>query len=114
MVIGLGVDLVDLVRFRKVVQTKNFLQKYFSEEESTLNITSLAGRFAAREAFYKALDRKELFKFSEIKIVNAADGHPLIVLSGRIEEHFKEKSIQLSISHTKDYAVSFVIIESKN
>jgi holo-[acyl-carrier-protein] synthase len=55
-----------------------------------------------------------LFKFSEIKIVNAADGHPLIVLSGRIEEHFKEKSIQLSISHTKDYAVSFVIIESKN
>jgi holo-[acyl-carrier protein] synthase len=58
MVIGIGVDLVDLVRFRKVVQTKNFLQKYFSEEESTLNITSLAGRFAAREAFYKALDRK--------------------------------------------------------
>ena len=91
MVIGIGVDLVELVRFRKVLQTKNFLQKYFSKEESTLNIISLAGRFAAREAFYKALDRKELFKFSEIKIINAADGHPLIVLSGKIEEHFKEK-----------------------
>lgn len=114
MVIGIGVDLVDLVRFRKVLQTKNFLQKYFSKEESTLNIISLAGRFAAREAFYKALDRKELFKFSEIKIINASDGHPLIVLSGKIEEYFKDKSIQLSISHTKDYAVSFVIIESKN
>jgi holo-[acyl-carrier protein] synthase len=114
MIIGIGIDMVDLVRFKKVVLTKNFLDKYFSFEERDLNTQSLAGRFAAREAFFKALDKKELFKFSEIKIVNAMDGHPMFILSGRIREHFIDKTVQLSISHTTKYAVSFVIIESNN
>lgn len=114
MIIGVGVDIVDLARFKKVVQTKNFLNKYFSLEERGLNIQSLAGRFAAREAFFKALDKKDLFKFSEIKIVNTRDGQPIFVLDGRIREHFIDKNVQLSISHTTNYAVSFVIIEFKD
>jgi holo-[acyl-carrier protein] synthase len=114
MITGLGIDIVEISRFKKILQTKNFIEKCFSDEEKDLNLQSLAGRFAAREALFKALDKKEFFRLSEIKIVNEACGQPKFVLSGAMLEYCKDKEIILSISHEIEYAVSFVLIQSVN
>jgi holo-[acyl-carrier protein] synthase len=114
MITGIGIDIVEISRFKKILQTKNFIEKCFSAEEKDLNLQSLAGRFAAREALFKALDKKEFFRLSEIQIVNEACGQPKFVLSGAMLEYFRDKEIMLSISHEIGYAVSFVLIQSIN
>jgi len=56
MIIGVGIDLVDLARFeRAVTKTPKLLERLFVETEREVSMTSLAGRFAAKEAFVKAL-----------------------------------------------------------
>ena len=61
MIVGLGIDLVDISRFSKSLEVPNFKQKIFSLDEISLSPLHLAGRFAAREAFFKALGDQELF-----------------------------------------------------
>ncbi len=69
MILGIGIDIVDLSRFKNLMLNKEFLDRYFSKSESKLNLQSLAGRFAAREALYKALSSQELYKLENIEII---------------------------------------------
>ncbi len=114
MITGIGIDIVEISRFQKILQTENFIEKCFSVEERELDLQSLAGRFAAREALFKALDKKQFFRLSEIQIINEVCGQPKFVLSGGMLEYCKDKEIILTISHEIGYAVSFVLIQSIN
>lgn len=75
-----------------------------------------AARFAAKEAFFKALGTGWRYgmRWEDISVENDELGKPDIILSGKTLEFFKQNTlnhIHLSISHTKEYAVAFVVVE---
>jgi holo-[acyl-carrier protein] synthase len=111
MILGIGIDIVDLSRFKNLMLNKEFLDRYFSKSESKLNLQSLAGRFAAREALYKALSSQELYKLENIEIINTKNGAPKFIFYNELANFFNLKKIHLSISHLPEYAISIVIIE---
>ena len=120
---GVGTDIVSVDRIKKSIKNKNFLEGLFSKEEtskcSKLNNSNncYAKRFAAKEAFSKALGTgiSNGINFNEIIVMNEKNGKPFIKLSGKtlkiIKKKFKKKlSISLSLSDEKKYAVAFVTI----
>ena len=112
MILGLGIDLVDIPRFEKVCKNPLFIQKYFAKGEWDLPIQSLAGRFAARESLFKALNKQEIFAWADIEVVSNKDGSPSFKLYGELDEFAKQHKIHLSISHSKYFATAIVLIES--
>ena len=112
MIVGLGIDLVDISRFSKSLKVPNFKQKIFSFNESTLSPLHLAGRFAAREAFFKALGDQEVFTYKDLEVTNEINGQPKFKFVNELSKYCEDKSIHLSISHTSEYAMAIVIIES--
>ena len=111
MILGIGIDIVEVKRFELLLQRPNFLKNYFSAEESKLRIDSLAARYAAREAFYKALTKQELFKWSDISVVNSKHGSPIFQFKNGLYEYAYNKRIHLSLSHSRVSAAAFVLIE---
>jgi holo-[acyl-carrier protein] synthase len=111
MIVGIGIDIVDIKRFKLFCKNQLFLDKCFSGEEISLNTESLAARFAAKEALYKALDDKTLFRWEDIKIVTNPDGSPEFKFLSAIEIYAKSMKIHISLSHERDTAIAFVIIE---
>jgi holo-[acyl-carrier protein] synthase len=121
---GIGTDIVDISRIKIAFnKNKNFKKKIFSLNEiktieSKLNkITSYAKRFAAKEAFAKALGTgiSKGINFNEIIVMNKKNGKPFIKLKGKtmeiIKKKFKKKAkISLSLSDEKKYAVAFATI----
>ena len=112
MIVGLGIDLVDISRFSKSLEVPNFKQKIFSLNENTLSPLHLAGRFAAREAFFKALGDQEVFNYKDLEVTNEISGRPKFKFINELSKYCENKSIHLSISHTSEYAIAIVIIES--
>lgn len=112
MIVGLGIDLVDISRFSKSLEVPNFKQKIFSLNEGTLSPLHLAGRFAAREAFFKALGNQEVFNYKDLEVTNEVNGKPQFKFLNELSKYCGDKSIHLSISHTSEYAMAIVIIES--
>ena len=131
MILGIGNDLVDINRIRiiyekfgnkflKKIYTKNELE-FFSENKNKF-IQRLANRFAAKEAFYKALNHNKKSKipsFQDVEILNLEGGQPEIKIFNVAEKLCLElvpKScnykIHVSLSDEKNYCSSFVIIES--
>lgn len=123
MVQGIGVDIIDIPRIKKMVAKESrFFEKVFSEAEIRYcrskyrQEVHFAARFAAKEAFFKAMGTgwRGGMAWTDISVENDELGKPEIKLSGKTLENFKENSyrhINLSISHTKEYAVAFVVIE---
>jgi holo-[acyl-carrier protein] synthase len=121
---GIGTDIVDISRIKIVFnKNKNFKKKIFSLNEiktieNELNpIASYAKRFAAKEAFSKALGTgiSNGMSFNEISINNNSKGKPYIQLLGKtkfiVNRILKKKyKIFLSISDEKKYAVAMVVI----
>jgi holo-[acyl-carrier protein] synthase len=121
---GIGTDIVSVDRIKKSLKNKNFLNRIFSQKEilKCKNIARpyncYAKRFAAKEAFSKALGTgiAEGINFKEIIILNKKSGKPYIILSGQTKKILKNKfknkqsKISLSISDEKKYAVAFVTI----
>lgn len=121
---GLGNDLVRIDRFRRFVEEKKqaLLERIFTTGELAYSLpkadpaSHLAVRFAAKEAFLKALGLglRCGIKWQDVQVVRNDLGQPSIVLSGRAEELFGErghKTIHLSCSHDGDYAFATVILE---
>ena len=120
---GIGTDIVYVDRLKKFKKNKNFLEKIFSKEEISKcsrlinSINCYAKRFAAKEAFSKALGTgiSNGISFNEIIVMNEKNGKPFIKLKGNtmkiIKKKFKKKpKIALSLSDEKNYAVAFVTI----
>ena len=121
---GIGTDIVSIKRIKLSLKKKNFINRIFNEKEilkcnKVINqYNCYAKRFAAKEAFSKALGTgiSNGINFNEIIVLNNKSGKPYINLKGmtekKIKKIFKKKKnkISLSISDEKDYAVAFVTI----
>ncbi len=124
MIAGIGIDIIEINRIRRVLeQNPAFRQKVYSEQEIAYCETkadpclSYAARFAAKEAFMKALGTGWNHEVSwvEIETVVEDKSAPRLVISGRTKQTLESKSISnchLSLSHEKDYSVACVILES--
>jgi holo-[acyl-carrier protein] synthase len=123
MVKGTGVDIIDIPRIKKMVGEDNrFVEKVFTQTEINYCESKYrkeihyAARFAAKEAFFKAMGTgwRDGMKWTDISVENDELGKPEIKLEGKTRENFEKKRnkhIHLSISHTKEYAVAFVIVD---
>ena len=120
---GIGTDIVSVDRIKKLQKNKNFLERIFSKEEvlrcsKLINYNNCyAKRFAAKEAFAKALGTgiSNGINFNEIIVMNEKNGKPFINIIGKtlkiIKKKFKKKiKIALSLSDEKKDAVAFVTI----
>ncbi len=114
-ILGIGVDVVDLGRFRETLErTPSMRSRLFTENEADLPLESLAGRFAAKEAFAKALGAPAGMSWQDIEVVNGPQGAPEFRLHGAALDRSTELGIttaHLSISHDTSVATSFVVAE---
>ena len=119
MVLGVGVDLVDVARFeRALTRTPKLRDRLFGEsDQSRTDITpqSLAARFAAKEAALKALGgHVQGFTWHDIQVAGESGQQPSLVLSGAALEQASARGAStwhLSLSHDKGMAVAFVVME---
>ena len=124
MIYGIGIDLVKIERMRAVVDKwgDKFLERVFTENEIAYcnekkePYLSLSVRFAAKEAFIKAIGSEIPVSLTDIEVMNYGSGRPYLKLKGHVEAFFKEKSIMcshLSLSHEHDYGVACVVLEGE-
>jgi holo-[acyl-carrier protein] synthase len=115
MIVGIGVDLVDISRFEaKLAKTPKLLERLFSPTEAEAPLKTLAGRFAAKEALIKALGGSEGISWQEVEISKNNDGKPMIQTVGQTSETLKAAGVtnlHLSISHDGGMAVAIVVAE---
>lgn len=122
MILGLGIDIVEVSRLEKWLNDKKLLERFFNKEELEYVLSkrdgaapSLAVRFAAKEAFGKALGTGLAgIELKDIAVVNDKTGRPFLELFGTALQALKEKggaSIHLSLTHEKTTAAAVVIIE---
>ena len=125
-IFGVGTDIVKSIRIKKNIKKKKFLQRLFSEYEinkcaKTKNsFNCYAKRFAAKEAFSKALGTgiAKGINFNEIIVLNNKKGKPFIKLINKtkinVEKIISKKKykISLSLSDEDNYAVAFVTIST--
>ncbi|MFB8388032.1 holo-ACP synthase [Microbacterium sp. NPDC055910] len=116
MIVGIGVDLVDIERFERTIsRTPRLLTRLFAPAERPLATRSLAARYAAKEALIKALGGSDGVYWTEIEIAPEPSGRPWFALSGSTAETVAERGIttlHLSMSHDAGLATAYVIAEA--
>ncbi|WP_292833388.1 holo-ACP synthase [Microbacterium sp.] len=116
MIVGIGVDLVDVPRFeRSIERTPRLLERLFSPAERGLKPHSLAARYAAKEALIKALGGSDGVHWADIEIASEPSGRPAFSLSGSTAAVVAARGIStlhLSLSHDAGLATAYVIAES--
>ena len=122
MIRGIGVDAVDIERFRaSLARTPSMRERLFTTEELEYvapkadQVRSLAARFAAREAVMKAMGvGLGAFGFHDVWVTRAASGEPSLRVTGRAEQLAVERGISrwhLSLTHTDLVAIAYVVAE---
>lgn len=134
MIIGIGIDIIEVSRVKALVRRKTALNRIFTPAEISYcrrkryEAESFAARFAAKEAFLKAIGTgwgtSKSPKWTEIQIIpisrdpvrgtNSKSQIPTIEITGKakqIAQRLGVKRIHLSLSHTKQQAVAFVVLE---
>ena len=123
MIKGIGVDIIEIDRIKDAVDKygEGFLQKVYTAKEisycrrrKSYRIPELAVRFAAKEAYSKAIGtgisgfgrRNNGVKWTDIEINNNSAGKPLIYLKGK-----ESKTAHVSLSHSRNYAIATVYVE---
>ena len=121
---GIGTDIIKVNRIKKSLNKKHFLKRIFNKKEiskckkTKYMYNCFAKRFAAKEAFSKALGTgvSKGISFNEITVLNERNGKPFIKLTDKtkkiVDKKFKNKKYKISLSLTdeEDYAVAFVTI----
>ena len=117
MIVGIGVDLVDLARFERAVdRTPRLRDRLFAESERDRPLRSLAGRFAAKEALIKALGDSVGASWHEMEIVNDPHGNPEFKLSGAALKAADDRGISrvhVTMTHDAGVACAFVVAEGE-
>lgn len=121
MIIGIGVDLIEIERIEKALNRTLFLRRIFTEKEIEYfasrgyNPSTIAGSFAAKEAMSKALGTGiGKIGWHDMEVLRYNMGKPYMKLYGDARSIFTSmggKKIHISISHSRLYAISQVIIE---
>ena len=126
-IIGNGVDIIKNSRINNSLKIKGFLDRIFTEKEIQQGkklknkINFYAKRFAAKEAFVKAIGTgfRSDINFIDIEIKNYKNGKPYISLSKKLNNFLQKKfkiqkyKVFLSLSDEKDYSIAFVVIDKK-
>lgn len=112
---GIGVDLVDIARFERTLErTPRLRERLFTPREQPMPARSLAARYAAKEAFIKALGGSDGVYWGEIDVRNDGDGRPFLSLSGATADTVLTRgigAIHVSMSHDGGFATAYVIAE---
>ncbi|OLA37667.1 holo-ACP synthase [Phascolarctobacterium succinatutens] len=122
MIVGVGCDIIEIERIARAIKSESFIRRVFTAEEAAYcqrrgqqAAASFAARFAAKEAVLKALGTGlREGSLQEIAVDNDGLGKPLVQLSGHFAMLAKQlgvKNIQISLSHSRDFAVAYVIME---
>ncbi len=126
-IIGNGVDIIKNSRINNSLKIKGFLNRIFTQKEIEQGkklknkINFYAKRFAAKEAFVKAIGTgfRSDINFIDIEIKNYKNGKPYISLSKKLNNFLQKKfkiqkyKVFLSLSDEKDYSIAFVVIDKK-
>ena len=121
MIVGIGVDVVDLARFERALdRTPALVTRLFTDREQnqagrTLSLRSLAGRFAAKEALIKALGESTGIRWHDMQVISDEHSNPGFELSGPAAEVASRRgigSVHLSMSHDAGIAIAYVVAES--
>lgn len=121
MIVGIGTDLVDSRRLTSWLTQPRLLSKYFTEGElhdvgrSAHPAASLAARFAAKEAFGKALGTGlKGLSLREIEIQRGPEGQPSLRLAGSALQALETRGarVHLTLSHEREYSLAFVVLEA--
>lgn len=124
MIFGIGTDIIEIDRIEKAInRSQRFCDKIFTKGEqnycnarNNARFESYAARYAAKEALFKALGTgyRYGFAFNEIEVLNDELGKPEILAHGKVKKFLAEHNvsqIHLSLSHVKESAVAYVILE---
>lgn len=122
MIVGVGCDIIEIERIARAIKSESFIRRVFTAEEAAYcqrrgqqAAASFAARFAAKEAVLKALETGlREGSLQEIAVDNDVLGKPLVQLSGHFAMLAKQlgvKNIQISLSHSREFAVAYVIME---
>lgn len=129
MIYGIGTDIVQIKRIEEtLVRTPRFAEKILGADElieyqqrqnsisALRGLQYLSNRFAAKEAFGKAMriGMRAPISWHTLQIMNDSNGAPMIVTSGDLALHMQQNQLQVnvSISDESDYAIAFVVIEN--
>jgi len=120
---GIGVDIVEICRMQRAVERhgERFLRRIFTAAEVAyctrpdggFRYSSLAARFAAKEAFYKAAfpSLQRFIGWQECEVTSREGGAPALQLAPDLEKELGFPRVHLSLSHSQKYAVAVVLIE---
>jgi holo-[acyl-carrier protein] synthase len=117
MIIGIGIDLVDLKRIKELIDER-FLNRILSVDEKKLyeniaaentKISFVGGRFAAKEAIFKAISKGNgTAYYKDFSILNRENGSPYV----QTEYFTQGEIIHITITHTDEHAIAYVMIET--
>lgn len=122
MIVGIGVDVVDLARFERAVsRTPGLLPRLFAESERSdggriLALSSLAARFAAKEALIKAIGGSAGVRWHDMAVVSDGLRNPNLQVHNALADIVAARgitSIHLSMSHDAGVAIAYVIAEGE-
>jgi len=113
-IFGIGIDVVAIDRFEgSLERTPGLLTRVFTPNEANLNLSSLAARFAAKEALAKALNAKAAFNWQEAEVINEDSGKPNFLFTGEMATRLTGYNVHLTLSHDAGIASAMVIVEAK-
>lgn len=122
-IFGIGIDIIEVERVKQAIErSENFKKRVFSAEEIALcdkkpkPYQSYAARFAAKEAVFKAMGTGWIdgMAWTDISVIHDDDNRPVVQVFKKVKEFFDEnkiKTVQISLTHLKDIAQAFIILE---
>ena len=125
-ILGIGTDIVKNTRIKRLLKTKKFISRIFSQKEIKKSqnlsnkISYFSKKFAAKEAFLKAVGTgiTKGINFKDITVTNTNNGKPKILINSKVKKFVRQKltkkkiNIFVSISDEAEYSISLVIIEA--
>ena len=115
MIVGVGIDVVDIARFAATLErTPAMRPRLFTEQELTRSLASLAARFAAKEALAKALGAPAGLHWTDAEVQTDTTGRPRLVMVGSVAARAAELGVlstHVSLSHDAGIASAVVVLE---
>ena len=121
MIVGIGNDIIEIERIEKAISKESFKIKIYTQRELENiekrgdRVETYAGIFSAKEAISKAIGTGvREFSLTDLEILNDDLGKPYVIVSEKLDKIIKNKKedyqIEISISHSKKYAIAMAII----
>jgi len=116
VIVGVGVDLVDLARFKESLErTPGLADRLFTASERALGIESMAATFAAKEAVAKVLGAPRGLQWHDVEVLRSESGQPSLHVAGSVADAARVLGVvtwHVSLSHDAGMAIAMVVAES--